>query len=1132
VEVNGATLTLTKQMYNFLPKNTVQPPGCIRKALKIMKITTFIIMAAALHVSAITMAQKITLSVKNAPLVDVFNQINTQTGYDFLFTSTIIRNSKPVTIDAKNEELEEVLNEIFAGQTLDFSIENKSVVISNKDKIESGSLQKATLTLLIGNVADGKGNYLPGVTIRLKDGRNMWTTDKDGKFKILLTDNSGTLQFSFVGFQTREIPVIKMTTPMSVVLKEKVGSLDEIQVLAYGTTTKRLNTGDVVTITAAEIEKHPVSNVLEAVQNQIPGFFVQQQTGNPGGAFATNIRGGNSVLGSGVSPLYIVDGVQYPIGTSLPFQGGLSSNPSTNSASNRGGNLLNYLNPNDIETFSVLKDADATALYGSRGAYGVIIITTKKGKPGAPAFNINVSDDISTAGFLPPLLNTDQYLMIRREAFKNDGATPGATDLDLNGTWSTDSYTDWRKYYLGTTGHNERANFTYQGGSELSTFLISGNVSNQQSLQRGIGGEIDGGFRMDLSSYSKNKKFFLDFSATYNLSRNNTIPIDLTFALTNAPNAPLPVLPDGALNWSTGSNPLAAMNALYLNTNNNLLSNLTLRYNFTKDFTFNTVVGYSLNADKEFRALPTSYFVPSATSYTQTTSTINTFNNTNLTLDPNFEYTHTFLRQLQTDSRIGFTAQMSNNYQLATTGTNFTSDQLLVSPTSASGTITSNYNSSPGRYLGAFIYTRLNWDNKYLLSLNARRDGSTNFGPGNRFGNFGSVAGAWIMSEEPWMKSLNSVLPFVKLRASYGTTGGDNLAAYSYLNTFSITSTPYSGSIGFNPSRIANPDLHWESKRSEEIGTTLQFLNGRIELDASYYQNWTSDPIYPTVVSTVTGFSNVNSNTPGAKLLQWGYESMLTTRNIESHNFTWSSTFNFTSPHSKLLSFPGLDNVNSVSLTQPNLRLGEPTSGVLLYNYAGVNPQTGNYSFINAKGVKGDFNAFNLNNVTDRTQYVDLAPKYYGGMGNTFSYKNLSIDFFIMLTSQMGKKLDAYSSYLPGYFNVNMTTDALSRWQKPGDITNVPKPSQSFISLFTQSIYDSSTGAYTNTTYARLQNVNINYKFAGKWLTNANIRNLSVFLRGENLYTLSKYKDEDPENLNPNSLGPIRVFSAGLNVSL
>ncbi|QKJ30667.1 SusC/RagA family TonB-linked outer membrane protein [Mucilaginibacter mali] len=1096
-----------------------------------MKITVLLMVAVILHVSASTLAQKVTLSVKNAPLVDVFNKINSQTGYDFLFTTSIIKNANPVTLSANNEELNEVLQKIFAGQSLDFSIENKSVVVSVKPipVILNTGVVKAAPVLISGKVVDEKGNTIPGATIRLKGSNNAWTTNAQGQFTVVVLDPKSILIFSFVGYQAKEVAVADLKNPATIVLKEAVGSLDEVQVLAYGTTTKKLNTGNVITVTSEEIEKHPVSNVLQALQNQVPGLFIQQNTGNIGGAFSTQIRSGSSIVGS--NPLFIVDGVQYPAGQSLQFLNALT-NSATSNPTNMFGNALNYLNPADIESVSILKDADATALYGSRGAYGVIIITTKKGKPGDASLTINGTDGVTVVGKLPPLLNTDQYLEIRREAFKNDGVTPGPADLDLNGTWPTDRYTDWRKYYLGSSGQDQKLNLTYKGGTELSSYLMSGSLHNQRSIQKGKGGQIDGDMRFDLNSTSKNKKFFIDMTATYALSRNNAIPYDFILALTQAPNAPVPILPDGSLDWSLGTNPAAAINALYLNTNNNFLSNLTLRYNITKDLAFNAVFGYTLNTNKEFRAQPTSYFAPSATVATQATSTINTFNNRATSIDPNITYNHLFFNKLTAESRVGFTAQDGNNYVLRTTGTNFNSDQLLVSPTSASGAVVSTYANTPTRYLGAFIYGRFNWDSKYILSLNGRRDGSTAFGPAHRFGNFGSVAGAWILSEESWMKKISNVVNFAKIRASYGTTGGDQIGSYGYLNTFGITGTPYAGSIGFTPSRIANPDLHWESKKSEEIGTTLQFLKGRIEVDGSYYRSWTTDPLYLTAISSVTGFTSVTSNTPDAKLLTWGYEASLSTTNIRTRNFKWSTFINITMPHSKLLSFPGLDNLNSVNLTNINLRLGKPVTGTLLYNYAGVNPQTGNYSFINAQGVKGDFTALQMNSVTDRTEFIDRAPRYYGSFNNDFTYKNLSLGFSFIFTSRMGPTLESTQILLPGQFNVNPIANALNRWQKPGDITDEPKVSQSFLGILSKNVYSSSTGAWVNTTYARLQNLNMSYNFTGKWLAKAGIKQLSMFVRGENLFTISKYKDLDPENLNNNSLGPLRVFTGGLNITL
>ncbi|MCW2498309.1 hypothetical protein, partial [Jatrophihabitans sp.] len=410
-------------------------------------------------------------------------------------------------------------------------------------------------------------------------------------------------------------------------------------------------------------------------------------------------------------------------------------------------------------------------------------------------------------------------------------------------------------------------------------------------------------------------------------------------------------------------------------------------------------------------------------------------------------------------------------------------------------------------------------------------DGTTAFGNDHRFGNFGSAAGAWIVSEEPWMKAVEKVINFAKLRASYGTSGGDQIGSYQYLNTFGIRN-PYAGSIGLAPARIANPDLHWESKRSEELGLTLQFLQGRIEFDGSYYRAWTKDPLLSKALSSVTGFFNVVTNTPDAQLLTWGYEATLNTINIKTGNFKWTTAFNISIPKSKLVSFPGLADGNSINPGFPNYRLGKPVTGMMLIKYAGVNPQTGHYNFINAQGVTVDYDGTNLNSVTDRTVFVDLAPKYYGGLGNTFSYKNLSAGFFFTFTKRMAPTMDSYQILPAGQFNVNPLVSALRRWQKPGDITDQPRPSQDIAGFFSQGAYHNSTGAYTSSTYARLNNVNINYDFTGNWLAKAGIRKLGFYLQGQNLLTISKYKDLDPENLNPFSLGPLRVFVAGFNITL
>jgi TonB-linked SusC/RagA family outer membrane protein len=1102
----------------------------LKKFFLVMKLAAIIVFISVSQISASVYGQRMNFKATNISLERLFREVKKQTGYSFIYRPETVAGLPNIAIEADDATVQEVLDKMIADRPLEYTIINKTVVLKRKANSTLNSTEAGNV-LVFGKVIDEKDMPLPGVKIKLKDHENIWITNEKGEFSSLITVENPVLVFSFIGYATQEIAVKSIKSPFVVKMKVVSNDLDQVQVLAYGTTTKRLNTSHIVTITADEIAKSPVQNVLQALENKVPGMFIQQNSGIIGSSFNVQVRGGSSLV-TGALPLYVVDGVQYPSG-GLPFINGLATPSSSfSNPPNLGGSALNYLNPADIESIEVLKDADATALYGSRASYGVILITTKKAKSGAGRLDVNAFEGITTKGVTPPLLNTQQYLMLRREAFKNDGVNPGVTDLDLNGKWPEDRYNDFRKFYLKNTAQNQNAYLTYSGGAGSTNFLISGNIRNQRTIQKGKGGEIDGGMRFDINNTSPNKKLFIDLTGTYNLSRNNAIPYDFATAINAAPNSPLPILPDGSLDWSTGTNAAAVTNALYLNTNNNFIVNGNIKYNILKNLNFNVRAGFNILTNKEFRALPTSYFVPSPNAYASTSSTISNYTSRTLTVDPNINYVQTFLKKGSIDARAGITFQDANTSLIAVNGTGFNSDALLGSPSSASGSVTASYTTTPDRYTGTFALIHINWDNKYLISLNGRRDGSTKFGPRNRFGNFGSVAGAWILSEEPWMKSIAGVLNFAKLTANYGTSGGDQIFAYSYLNTFNVTPTPYSGTIGVVPSKIANPDLHWESKKSQDLGLTLQFLKGRIEIDGSYYRAWTTDPLISSAITNVTGFANVLTNIPDAKLLSYGYEFSLSTKNIKSKNFSWSTTINFTSPHSKLLSYPGLSTLNSVNLNNVNLVLGKPITGVRLYNYAGINPETGNYSFINAKGAKGDFNAFNLNNVTDRTEYIDLAPKYYGGISNSFSYKKLSVDVFLSVTKRMAKNINGYQMNLPGSFNVNPTTTALKRWQNPGDITDQPKVSQSFFGILSQNAFVSSTGAYSRVTYARINNVNINYEISGQWLKKANIKRLGVYLQGQNLATFSKYKDLDPESLSANSTGPLRVFVVGFNISL
>jgi len=415
----------------------------LKKIPLVMKLTTLMILIGFLHVSAATYGQHVNLNAKDITINKLFKELNKQTGYTFLYKAGILKDLPNVNVEISDASITEVLDKFLKDKPLDYLIIDKSIVIRRK----ANFVQPVITLLYLGKVVGANKKPLAGVTIKVKGAPTGQTvTNENGDFSILVLGGENmVLQFSYIGYESIDMPLKGIKNPLLITMKEATSTLDQVQVLAYGEVKKRYNTGDVTTITAKQIENNPVPNVLQALQNQVPGLFIQQKTGKVGGAFNVQIRPG-STFGTG-NPLYIVDGVTYPAGTSLPL---LSSNiEGYHAGPLLGGNALSYLNPNDIESVTVLKDADATAIYGSRGAYGVIIIKTKKGRPGPAQLNVNFYTGLTVVGTTTPLLNTQDYLMLRNEALKNDGVTPGAQDLDVNGTWPTNRYTNWQKEFTG-----------------------------------------------------------------------------------------------------------------------------------------------------------------------------------------------------------------------------------------------------------------------------------------------------------------------------------------------------------------------------------------------------------------------------------------------------------------------------------------------------------------------------------------------------------------------------------------------------------------------------------------------------------------------------------------------------------
>ncbi|HEY0612875.1 MAG TPA: SusC/RagA family TonB-linked outer membrane protein, partial [Chitinophaga sp.] len=802
-----------------------------------MKLIMVCILVASLHVSAESFGQRVTMDVRNAPITQVFRMLSVQTGHEFLLSPAVAEHAAPVTLQVKDMQVETLLEKLTGERGLHYEIRNNIIIITRKETnapLEpTPAKQPDPQIVLKGRVTDMSGTGLPGATVMIKGTRRGTQTDVNGYFELKTDQLDNALVITYTGFgvvTVKAIPDRVMTIPLS----PSTNDLDQVQVIGYGRTSKRFNTGDVATVRGEEIQRNPVSNVLSALQGRVPGLIITQNTGIPGSSFNVNIRGRNSLNGN--EPLYIIDGVPYPSGTLILLNQTL-----------KGGNYLDYFNPADIESIDVLKDADATSIYGSRGANGVILITTKKGKPGRTKVDVNMYSGFSSAATAPKLLNLQQYLEMRHEAKRNDNLPILPTDYDLNGTWDTTRSTDWQKLFLKKKAYVNDAQVSISGGAGNTTFLIGGGYHRQTSVMLGDGADSRASMHFSTTTATNNKKVAVQLSGSYSYNFNNIRAVDLSAtSLALPPNAPSVYNPDGSLSYyefGTYRNPLTELEKRYKKRGHNLVANAFISYRPFKGLELKTTLGYNNSDINEFLGTPLTYYYPAQLAFPNNVSNSNfsQFDNDTWTVEPQALYTVTVGRGvLETLAGATFNSTRSNSQTITATG--FSNDALLENPAAANTTVVSSYSQTLYRYNAAFGRAKYIYDNKYLLSLTGRYDGSSRFGPGRQFHFFGSVGMGWIFTEEAFVKNNVSFLSYGKLRGSYGTTGNDQIGDYSFYDLYGAVGS-YQNVQGLASRRLFNPELHWELNKKLEGGIELGFLKDRIYLEANYYVNRVSDQL-------------------------------------------------------------------------------------------------------------------------------------------------------------------------------------------------------------------------------------------------------------------------------------------------
>ncbi|GHN02266.1 SusC/RagA family TonB-linked outer membrane protein [Cytophagales bacterium WSM2-2] len=1104
--------------------------------LKVMKISVLqLTLAITLGSMALardnyaqqTLDREVTLHVKDVKLHEVLKEIEATARVKFVYSRNYLNLEHMVTVDVSKRRLGDILAELLTPYTIQFAAQDASdyiVLTELEDQSSRATLQELPLpqtsmsdlpAVVTGKVVSvGENTPLPGVNVIIKGTTTGTTTDAEGKYNIS-ANSDDVLLFSFIGYKTLETQVGDRTE-IDISLQEDITSLDEVVVIGYGTTTKRLKTGSIARVTDEDISKQPVTNPLAALEGRMAGVYVTQSMGTPGGAINVQIRGRNSIAG-GNNPLYIIDGVPF---TSTPMGSTYSS------INNIGlGSPLATINPADIESIEVLKDADATAIYGSRGANGVVLITTKKGKSGETKVDVNFYTGVGQITRKMDLLNTQQYLAMRKEAFKNDGATmtpSNARDIIL---WDTTRYTDWQKVLIGGTANTTDAQASISGGTASTQFLVGGGYHKETTVFPGDFAYKKGSARFNLTHTSANQKFKTVFSTGFVMD-DNVLPYqDPTInAFTTAPDSPLIYNTNGTLNWgpSNGNfaNPYGMLLAKYKAKTDNLVSNLVLSYKVLPGLQLKTSLGYTSISKTEVQPNPSISINPIFASFTFPSTSFGNSSIKTWIIEPQADYQRTVGRG-KISALIGSTFQQSISERVDLSATGFSNDALMENIASASTLRALNSVYTLYRYDALFGRLSFDWDGKYLLNLTARRDGSSRFGPNRQFANLGAIGAAWIFSREEFFKNVR-FLSFGKLRGSLGTTGNDQIADYGYLDLWNPTTYPYQGGSGLYPVRLFNSNYSWETNRKLEAGLELGLDNDRVFLSVSYFNNRSSNQLVGYPLPATAGFSSIQSNLP-AEVQNTGVEIEVSSKNIRSDNFSWTSSVNVTVPRNKLISYPNL----AGSTFANSYVVGQSLSIAKNFHFTGVDPQTGLSTF---EDVSGDGS---LTYPNDLQAIKKVTQDFYGGLQNSLQYKNWKLDFLIQFVQQTGKNYWTSMSNVPGSRS-NQATFVMNRWQKPGDITDVQKFTQdsgspAYAAYYNPRPYGDNT--ISDASFIRFKNVSISYQFNQKWIEKAAMKNARIYLQAQNLFTITNYLGLDPENQSLSFLPPMRVITMGVQLT-
>jgi TonB-linked SusC/RagA family outer membrane protein len=977
-------------------------------------------------------------------------------------------------------------------------------------------------TEITGKVTDIKdGLPLAGVSVRLKGSSSGVQTDVNGEFRLSVTGKDKVLVISYVGYAPEEIN-LGTRSRVTVSLSTEERKLTEVVVTAYGSQEKKKITGSVAKVDGKEFESIPMPSFDQMLQGKVAGVQSVSASGQPGALQQIRIRGIGSLLASS-EPLYVVDGV--PLNT-----GDFSRNTTTS-------NALAGLDPNDIESISVLKDASAATLYGSRAANGVILVTTRKGRSGKTKIGVNAEYGFNNAAFLNndgKPLSWDQYATITREGLLNAGLDTAQTSgfMDQLG-YNNGFKTTWFDHVL-RQGISQQYNVSASGGDAKTTFYASGNYFKQTAVIIASDFTRFTG-NLNIHHQASNRvglNFTLNASHYDQTSPNQSAffrsPVLAAFFLNPFQH---PFNKDGSIDYSTNDfgqiyNPVAiAKYDRQTLGNTKFLGTGAIEYSILKGLKFTSRIGLDY-----FNLEEITYENPFFGDAVTTNGSLTNF----YTRVFNYVWTNTLdyhkdidkNGDLSMDLKLGYEAQKSKEYDLSSNGTGVPLVTSLVLPVTSSPKQASA-GGSDYAFSSGFSNLQFNYKNKYSLSGSFRRDGSSRFGSNQQYGNFWSVGGAWNLDREDFLVG-SKVISTLKLRASYGINGNAGIGNYTWRPTYGFggVGTDYNQNIGSGPTNVGNPNLTWEQNKPLDIGLELGVIRNRFNLEFDYYDRKTSHLLENVPLSLTSGFGSYTANIGAME--NKGFEITLNLTPVLTRDFRWDVNFNIALNKNKVTSLDqGADIINGTNI----IRVGQDVQSVYTFIYAGVDPASGSAQWY-TDGTK-------KTKTTDVTQVQNAivgtsSPKGFGGLTTTLTYKNLSLSG--QFNFQYGNLLYNQWGFLSesdgAFFTLNQDQAELRRWQKPGDKTDVPQ----YVAGNSSNSNTTSTRYFYKGDYVRLRNLTLSYSIPKRILAHIKTDNILFYVRGTNLWTKAtdKHLTFDPEQpingTNDLQILSQKTISFGLNL--